>query len=133
VPTRRLPRCLARVSGSVVRQVGRWAISPGDLRAVYFGHVRTAFLTLLVSVAAVAAAGMPGAGTAGTFSASGRASLTALAEPQAGIRPIYRLISVAARTRMATIATIATLSYATANPRALGCASLVKATVHAST
>ncbi len=52
-------------------------------------------MTLFVAVAALGAAGAPGApgaGTAATLPVSGRASLTALAEPQAGIQPIYRLI-----------------------------------------
>ena len=69
------------------------AISRGDEFAVYFGHVRTALLTFLVAVTALVVAGAPAAGAAGTLSVSGQGRLTALVEPQAGIRPIYRLIT----------------------------------------
>jgi phosphatidylserine/phosphatidylglycerophosphate/cardiolipin synthase-like enzyme len=57
--------------------------------------VRKAFLTLLVAVAAVVAAGAPGVRATSTLyrPVSGQAPLTALAEPQAGIRPIYQLIT----------------------------------------
>ena len=81
------------LDASDIRDAG--AISRGDEFAVYFGHVRTAFLTFLVAVTALVVAGAPAAGAAGTLSVSGQGRLTALAEPQAGIRPIYRLITSA--------------------------------------
>jgi hypothetical protein len=72
---------------------GEHIARPGQ-HAVYRRDVRKAFPILLVAVAAVVAAGAPRAGATSTSyrSVSRQAPLVAAAEPQAGIRPIYRLI-----------------------------------------